>query len=211
MRDPGSATYNAAIETIAARDTDTEIAPFAQRILREAERRGLDTAARQVVLGDGAAWIWNFADEHVPDAIQIVDVFHARQRLFDVAKAIYGPDSEIGRQWAGNRRRELDEGRVADVIAALRGHAETCAAARKDAECFSNNRERMKYPTFRQMGLCVATGVVEGGCRNIVGARLEHGGMRWTVAGANAIIALRCSVQSNRFDDFWERRASAGS
>ena len=178
VRDPGSATYNAAIETIATRDTDTETAPFARRILREAERRGFDTAARQVVLGDGAAWIWNFADEHIPDAIQIVDIFHAKQHLFDVAKAIYGPGSEIGEQWAGKRRQKLDEGRVADVIAALRGHAETCEAARKDAEYFSNNRKRMKYPTFRQMGLCVATGIVEGGCRNIVGVRLKQVGIR---------------------------------
>ena len=70
VRDPGSATYNAAIETIATRDTDTEPAPFARRIIREAERRGFDTAARWVVLGDGAPWIWNFADEHFPDAIR---------------------------------------------------------------------------------------------------------------------------------------------
>ena len=74
-RDPGSATYNAAIETIATRDTDTEPAPFARRILREAERRGFDKAARQVIIGDGAAWIWNFASEHLPNAIQIVDIF----------------------------------------------------------------------------------------------------------------------------------------
>ena len=94
------------------------------------------------------------------------------------------------------------------MIAALRRHAGTCEEARKNAEYFSNNRERMNYPKFRAMGLCVATGVVEGGCKHIVGARLKHGGMRWTVAGANAIIALRCAVESNRFDDFWERRAS---
>ena len=211
VRDSDSATYNAAIETIAARDTDIAPAPFARRVLREAERRGFDTAGRRVILGDGAPWIGNFADEHFPDAIQIVDIFHAKGHLFEVAKAIHGIASEIGGQWAGKRREELDEGRVDDVIAALRGHAETCEEARKNADCFSNNRERMTYPEFRAMGLCVASGVVEGACRNIVGARLKQGGMRWTVAGANAIIALRCAVESNRFDDFWERRASASS
>ena len=209
VRDLGSASYNAAIETIATRDTDTEPAPFARRIRREAERRGFDTASRQVILGDGAPWIWNFAGEHFPDAIQIVDIFHAKGHLFEVAKAIYGPGSEVGEQWAKKRREELDEGRVDEVIAALRRHAGTCEEARKDAEYFSNNRERMNYPKFRAMGLCVATGVVEGGCKHIIGARLKQGGMRWTVAGANAIIALRCAVESNRFDDFWERRASA--
>ena len=129
----------------------------------------------------------------------------------DAGSAIYGSASEIGERWARMRREELDEGRVDEVIAALRSHAGTCEEARKNAEYFSNNRERMNYPTFRAMGLCVATGVVEGGCKHIVGARLKHGGMRWTVAGANAIIALRCAVESNRFDDFWERRVSTRS
>ena len=137
--------------------------------------------------------------------------FHAKGHLFEVVKAIYGSASEIGERWARMRREELDEGRVDEVIAALRSHAGTCEEARKNAEYFSNNRERMNYPTFRAMGLCVATGVVEGGCKHIVGARLKHGGMRWTVAGANAIIALRCAVESNRFDDFWERRVSTRS
>ena len=209
VRDPGSATYNAAIETIATRDTDTEPAPFAKRILREAQRRGFDTAPRRVILGDGAPWIWNFADEHFPDAIQIVDIFHAKGHLFEVAKAIYGNGSEIGERRARKRRAELDEGRVDEVLANLHSHAGSCEEARKNAEYFSNNRSRMNYPKFQAMGLCVASGVVEGGCKHIVGARLKHGGMRWTVDGANAIIALRCAVESNRFDDFWERRAGA--
>ena len=209
VRDVGSATYNATIETIATRDTDTEPAPFARRIRREAKRRGFDTAPRRVVLGDGAPWIWNFADEHFPGAIQIVDLFHAKGHLFEVAKAIYGPGSEVGEHWAKQQRDALDAGRVDDVIGALRSHAATCEEARKDVGYFSTNRERMNYPKFRAMGLCVATGVVEGGCKHIIATRLKRAGMRWTVTGANAIIALRCAVESNRFDDFWERRASA--
>ena len=211
MRDPGSATYNAAIETIATGDTDAEPAPFAQRIVREAQRRGFDTVPRQVLLGDGAPWIWNFADEHFPHAIQIVDIFHAKGHVFEVAKAIYGVGNEIGQRWAKKQREALDEGCVKDVIVALRSHAGTCEEARKNAEYFSNNRERMNYPKFRAMGLCVATGVVEAGCKHIIATRLKRSGMRWSVAGANAIIALRCAVESNRFDDFWERRAGAQS
>ena len=209
VRAPGSATYNAAIESIATRDTDKEPAPFAQRILREAERRGVNRASRQVVIGDGAAWIWRFFDEYFPDAIGIIDVFHAKGHIFEVAKTVYGPGSEIGAQWARKRREELDEGRIGDVIAALESHAERHEEARRNVEYFSSNRTRMDYPRFRAMGLVVASGVVEGGCKNIVGARLKQGGMRWTVNGANAIIALRCAVESNRFDDFWERRARA--
>ena len=102
-RAPGSATDNAAIETLATPDTDIEPAPFARRVLREGERH--------VILGDGAPWVWNFADEHFPDATQIVDIVHAKDHLFEVAKAIYGSSS----QWARKRREELDEGRVDEV------------------------------------------------------------------------------------------------
>ena len=94
------------------------------------------------------------------------------------------------------------------MIATLRSHAETCEEARNNAEYFSTNCERMTYPKFRAMGLCVASGVVEEeGCKNIIGALLKQGGLRWTVGGANAIIALRSTVESNCFDDFWERQA----
>ena len=204
-RDPDSATYNAAIETIAGRDTDPDPSPFAGRVLREAERRRFRNAQRRAVLGDGAPWIWNWADEHAPGAVQIVDIFHAKGRLFDVAKAIYGARTDLADQWGKQRRDKLDRGRLDDILAALRGHAESCADARKCIDYINNNRTRMQYPKFRAMGLCVATGVVEGGCKNIVGSRLKRGGMHWTVDGANAIIALRCAILSNRFDDFWER------
>jgi len=112
LRDPGPAIHNTAIESSAGRDA--EPASFAWCALREVERRGFDKAARRAVLGDGAAWIWNFADEHFPDAVQIVDVFHPKQHLFDAAKAIHGPGTDL---------------------------AGACEEAHKDAECFSANRK----------------------------------------------------------------------
>ena len=208
-RDPDSVSYNAVIETAAVRDTDAEYPPFARRAVREARRRGFDRAERQVVLGDGAAWIWNLADEHFPDAIQIVDIFHAKEHLFEAARAVYGADTDLAGQWGKQRRDELDRGRIDDLLAALREHADRCEGAAGCADYIARNRERMRYPTFRADGLCVATGIVEGACKNIVGTRLKRGGMHWTVNGANAILALRCAVLGTRFDDFWERRASA--
>ena len=183
-------------------------AAVAARVLRELKRRGVGRAERRVVLGDGAAWIWNFADEHLPDAIQIVDVFHAKEHVFEVAKTIHGSDSDLAAQWGKARRDELDRHGAAPVIAALRRHADRCDAARAELDYFTRNRERMNYPRFRAQGPCVATGVVEGACKSVVGNRLKRGGMHWTVNGANAILALRCAIRSNRFDDFWERRAA---
>ena len=207
VRNPGSVSYNAAVESAASRDTDPQPTAFAQRVYREAQRRGFDTADRQVVIGDGAPWIWNVAAEQFPGAIEIVDIYHAKQHLCDVAKALYGPGTDLAQQWAKDRRAELDAGRLRALVAALRIHVETTPEARKCIHYVFGNRHRMRYPKFRAKGLCISSGVVEAGCKQI-GARLKRAGMRWTVAGANAIIALRCCILSGRFEDFWERRAA---
>jgi hypothetical protein len=210
VRDAGSVTYSAAIESAASRDTDTAPSAFAARARREATRRGFDRAPRQAVLGDGAPWIWNVATEHFPDAIQIVDRFHAKHHLSDVGKAIYGATSPLGRAWSKARHDELDEGKLDDLRAALAAHAATNDEARKCLGYVDDNRARMRYAEFRAAGLCTSTGVVEAGCKVAVGTRLKRTGMHWTVAGADAIIALRCCKLSARFEDFWERR-SAGA
>ena len=207
VRDRGSVSYNAAVESAASRDTDPQPAAFAQRVHREAQRCGFDTADRQVVIGDGAPWIWNIAAEQFPGAIEIVDIYHAKQHLCDVAKALYGAGADLANQWAKDRRAELDAGRLRALVATLRIHVETTPEARKCIHYVFGNRHRMRYPQFRDRGLCVSSGVVEAGCKQI-GARLKRAGMRWTVAGANAIIALRCCLLSGRFEDFWERRAA---
>ena len=207
VRDHGSVSYNAAVESAASRDTDPAPSAFAQRVYREAIRRGFDTAPRRVVIGDGAAWIWQLAAEQFPGAIEIVDIYHAKQHLCDVAKAIYGPGTDLADRWARDRRAELDAGRLCAVVAALRSHVETTPEARKCIHYVFRNRHRMRYPQFRAEGLCISSGVVEAGCKQI-GARLKRAGMRWTVAGANAILALRCCILSGRFEDFWERRAA---
>jgi hypothetical protein len=209
VRDPGSVTYSAAIESAASRDTDKEVSQFAKRAAREAARRGFDQARRRVVLGDGAPWIWNLADEQFPGAIQIVDLYHAKGHLWDVAKAIYGAGSDLGEQWAKQRRDELDEGQIDAVLAALQVHAQANHEARKCLDYITRNQSRMRYPEFRAQGLCVSSGVVEAGCKVAIGTRLKRAGMHWTAAGADAIIALRCCKLSGRFEDFWERRSSA--
>ncbi len=209
VRDPGSVTYSAAIESAASRDTDDVPSVFAQRADREAQRRGFNQAERRVVLGDGAPWIWNLAGEQFPGAIQIVDLFHAKEHLSNVAKAIFGPRSDLGRQWAKRRHDELDEGTLDALLQALRIHAETTDEARKCLDYVTKNRSRMNYPKFRAEGLCVSSGVVEAGCKVAIGTRLKRAGMHWTLAGANAIIALRCCKLSGRFDDFWKRRSQA--
>jgi hypothetical protein len=206
-RDAGSVSYSAAIESAAQRDTDDQPSAFAARVVREVTRRGFDRAARRVVLGDGAPWIWNLADAHVPEAVQIVDRFHAKQHLSDVATSLYGAGTDLGQQWARARHDELDAGDLDAVRTALRRHAPHDDVARKCSDYVERNRARMNYPAFRAAGLCTSTGVVEAGCKLAIGTRCKRAGMHWTVAGADAIIALRCCTLSGRFEDFWERRA----
>jgi hypothetical protein len=213
VRDAGSVSYSAAIESAATRDTEATGSAFAQRVEREACRRGFDRARRRAVLGDGAPWIWNLAGEYFPSAIQIVDRFHAKEHLSGVAKVLYGAPSDLGDAWAKARHAELDAGQLSQIVAALVNQYRSRRDPTKREEvrkCIGylwTNRRRMRYPAFRAHGLCTSTAVVEAGCKVAIGTRLKRAGMHWSVRGANAIIALRCCKLSGRFEDFWERRA----
>jgi len=208
VRDEGSVTYSAAIESAAQLDTEEKLSEFAERVKREAKRRNFDKAKRQVVIGDGAPWIWNLTAELFPDAIQIVDLYHAKGHLSDVGKSIYGVGTELSAQWAKQRHEELDNGKFDSLLNAIRSHAMENEEARKCLDYLERNRDRMNYPCFRAQGLCVGSGVVEAGCKVAIGTRLKRAGMHWTVRGANAITALRCCKLSGRFEEFWERRST---
>ena len=202
VRDGASTTYVGAIEAAEA---------FGRRLYAEAVRRGVQRAEQVIVLGDGAPWIWSLTEEHFPGAIQIVDLYHAREHLGALAKVLYGPGSAEAQTWAAARCEELDAGEVAQVVAVLgrlRPRAEEAKeAVRKAMAYFQTNADRMRYGRFRSQGLFVGSGVVEAGCKTIIGHRLKQSGMRWTVRGANAIIALRCCQLSGRWEEFWEARA----
>ena len=207
IRDEGSVSYSAALESASVPDIAKERSPFAQRVWRESQRRRFTQAERRVALGDGAPWIWNVVEELFPGTIQIVDRFHAKQHLSELSKALYGPTSPRAALWAKRRHQELDRGQFRALLTALRRQVARSEEARRCLHYFQTNRERMRYPEFQAQGLCTSTGVVEAGCRVAIGTRLKRSGMHWTVRGANAIIALRCSKLSGRFQDFWERRS----
>jgi len=206
MRDPGSITYSAGIESAAAPETSLKRSDLAERVLRETTRRGFTEAPRCAVLGDGSAWIWNTAAELFPHAIQILDRFHVKQTLHRTAQSIFGAPSDDAKEWATMRCAELDDGKLQAIVHALRPHA-SCAEAAKCMMYILRNRARMRYPKFHAQGLCTSTGVLEAGCKVLIGTRLKRSGMHWSVSGANNIIALRCSKLSGRFEDFWERRS----
>jgi transposase len=138
LRDPGSVTYSAA--SAATADTSPHRSDFAERVLREATRRGFPEASRCVVLGDGSAWIWNTARELFPQATQILDRYHAKEALHRTAQSIFGATSE-SQQWATARCTELDDGKLRAIVRALHSHSSSCAEATKCAlYIFSQSR-----------------------------------------------------------------------
>ena len=205
IRDPDSTTYTGAIETAEE---------FGKRIYVEAWKRGWSHAEKKVVMGDGAEWIWNLADQHFPGAEQIVDLYHARQHLWDLARRLHPNDEAGQRVWMKvHQRRLLDRGKIEKLVVALRSTAssnpEVIEKIRTEAAYFERNAVRMRYPQFRRQHLFVGSGVIEAGCKTVIGSRLKQSGMFWTVRGANAIIALRCCHLNGRFEDYWEARRAA--
>jgi hypothetical protein len=205
IRDPGSTTCTGAIENAEE---------FGKRIYLEAWNRGWNRAEKKVVIGDGAEWIWNLADLHFPGAIQIVDLYHARQHLWDVARKLYPNDEANQKAWIKvHQKRLLDKGKIEKLVLSLRSidstSPEVIEKIRIEADYFEKNAQRMRYPKFRRQHLFVGSGVIEAGCKTVIGSRLKQSGMFWTVRGANAIIALRCCQLNNRFEDYWESRRAA--
>ena len=145
------------------------------------------------MLGDGAPWIWNVTAEQFPEAIEIVDLYHAQEKIWDASKALHAGDPPRVQPWAEAGCEALAEGRLDDLLGALRSGAAECEQVRQCAEYVERNRDRMQYADFRAQGRTVGSGVVEAGCKTTIGARLKRAGMHWTVEGANAIIALRCA------------------
>jgi hypothetical protein len=200
IRDEASTTYVGAIETAEE---------FGRRLYAEAWHRGWARARKKVVLGDGAEWIWNQADLHFPDATHIVDLYHAREHLWDLAAKLYPNDAPSQKRWVTLEKDKLDQGEIESLVASLRSleasYPGLVDTIHKEANYFEANKERMRYPKFRQQGLFVGSGVIEAGCKTVIG-RLKQSGMFWTVRGANAIIALRCCQLSGKFEDYWEAR-----
>jgi hypothetical protein len=204
IRNPHSTTYTGAIE--AAED-------FGKRLYVEAWKRGWSRAEKKVVMGDGAEWIWNLAEQHFPGSVQIVDLYHARQHLWDLARRLYPNDDAGQKAWMKIHQKHLDKGKIEKLVAAIRSirpaNPDVAEKIRLEADYFERNAERMRYPKFRRQHLFVGSGVIEAGCKTVIGSRLKQSGMFWTVRGANSIIALRCCQLNGRFEDYWEGRRAA--
>jgi hypothetical protein len=194
VRDRDSASVIATLEPAAA---------FGNLVRAEGIRRGADHVRQFTILGDGAPWIWNIATAKFPEATQIVDLFHAREHLHELARSLEFVLLDRKDEWLAARLEDLDYGDINGICRAARVFP--LEGVKKDEldtalGYFENNAPRMRYHWFRQCGLFVGSGVVEASCKSVIGQRLKQSGMHWTVSGADAIAALRCQQASRPQD-----------
>lgn len=203
VRDPDTTSYVGAIEDAAA---------LGQRLYAEAIRRGQYNARRVVFLGDGAEWVKNLALTLFGPTLFILDLYHAREHLIELCRDLYGTDQKRLDQIKGRWWDYLDEGHLEEIAAEattlLPKDEKAKPDARREINYFDKNKEHMRYAAFRAQGLFVGSGVIESGCKSVIGQRLEQSGMGWTIRGANSITALRCNIQSGRFEEYCETRAA---
>jgi hypothetical protein len=195
VTDPGSSSY---AFTFDGKDALTEL------VKAEYLRRGGEHHRQVVALGDGAAWIWSMAADLYPHATHIVDIYHARQHLHDLASHLefITPDPPA---WLAERLGELDTGDIQAIIDAARTYPLDGVKAEdldKKLGYFEHNIHRMRYGDFKDLGMFIGSGHIEAACKQIVVQRTKQSGMHWSVEGAADIIALRCQHASGRWNDF---------
>jgi len=206
IRDPDSTSYVGTLE--GCRE--------AGNLLRqEAYRRGYGRAPTTVYLGDGAAWVWENARLNFPGAVQILDFYHAAEHAGNLARAICGDDTGKAVQCQQRWREKMKRTGARPVIDSARrlvaAHAgvippERLGEIETEINYFENNSARMDYGRFREKGYFIGSGVVEAGCKTVIGRRMKQSGMFWSEEGAEKILGLRCLFAGPHFDAAWEAR-----
>ncbi len=166
-----------------------------------------DLSPELVFLGDGAVWIWNLVAQYYPNAVQIVDWYHAEAHLEGVANAAFPPGPQRT-NWLEGVKQALWDGQVEAVISACEALAAACEAARKAAHYFYTNAERMRYDRFRAAGYMIGSGTVESGCKQIVSQRLKLPGAQWTVTGAVQTAKARAAWLSGLWQTLCDQRSA---
>lgn len=202
LRDPGSTSYLVGFEPASE---------FGSRFRQDAVDRGMAKADVVVFISDGAPCLRKIGKDDFPFAIPILDLYHALLHLDALAADLHGKDTpealDATRRWKDWLLQDdaplvLEEANL--LAGKLRGPRRE--EARKNIGYLERNQDRMFYGTYRHMGLFYGSGVVEAGCKSVIGQRLKNSGMFWTEAGALNVAALRCALLDDRFDKYWDER-----
>ena len=201
LRDESSTSYIASFES-----SDE----FGTQMRQEVIRRGMAYATEILVIGDGAPWIWEVARVNFPKATQILDFYHAMEHLTSLSSALYGEKTpqalRVFEKWKTMIKNDQLSAVIKKARKKLPRHGSRRMEAQKQIAYFQKNTSRMTYATFRKKGLFIGSGVIEAGCKTVIGKRLKQSGMLWSTSGARNVLSLRCALYSNRFDSFWNQR-----
>lgn len=201
LRDPDATTYVASF--LPAVD-------FGLLMRQEAYRRGMPQAQQVIVLGDGALWIWEQARLNFAGALEILDFYHALEHVNQLADLIYGEGNPLTKTTKSRWKKLLLKDQVGKIIAVAEAHLPPAAGLRKQAEgqiaYLATNRARMQYGTYRKAGYFIGSGVIEAGCKTVIGMRAKQSGMKWSESGAGNVLNLRCLVASRRLKKFFGDR-----
>jgi hypothetical protein len=194
----------------------TALGHFAHLLYTLAVQQGLQRAKQVVVLGDGALWIWRLVEEHFPGAVQIVDLWHAQEHVWEVAQAVYGRSTPEGIAWAKQGCSWLVHGEIGALITSIEAlppiappPGQTRSVPEQAVGYFTTNAQRMRYPHFRAQGMHVGSGMAEAACKTVVSTRAKRAGMRWSPEGLDALLPLRTAVLNRTYDAFWQNRSAA--
>jgi hypothetical protein len=180
-----------------------------------ASRWGLEKCRQSVLIGDGAAWIWERLGPIFDESIQIVDWYHAAEHIWACGKAIHGEGTEACRAWVEAKKALLWQGQRATLLEQLQVERDRVRARNKRAALdglktyLTNQGSRLDYPKFRDQGLDIGSGTVESACRHVVQSRMKRAGTRWSVSRAQAVLCLRCCRLNGQWDSFWAARPLA--
>ena len=206
---PGSPRYVASVKPAA--DFGKQLSALATQTGIYQDEKRMDTE-EVVVIGDGAAWIWNLADEHFPGATEIVDYMHAKTHLYGVAKHALGEDnSDAIETWVNTTETPLYNGETSQVVARIWALETQNPAIRdvlkREVGYFQKHAHRMQYRTFTEKGYQIGSGVIESACKHVVAERCKQAGMRWSKPGINAILFWRCLLKNGTWETYWDTQA----
>jgi hypothetical protein len=184
--------------TYVARITDADT--FTHGCYAELHRRGVDGAQAVALISDGADWIQHLVEAYRPDAVRILDAMHACQRLSTISQALFPQDLVLAERWYRRMRDRLLAGQAADVLCRLQRWAARCPAIAGDVTYLGKRRALLQYAQFRAAGWPIGSGSAESAHRHLMQVRLKGAGMHWTIANANALLALRCLERNQRWE-----------
>jgi hypothetical protein len=202
--------------TIRAQDityyTDiAEVETFGEVVWATGVQRHAHHAHELIFLGDGARWIWDIVDLHFPQAIQIVDWFHACEYLMPVAKLAWA-DERQQKQWVTDVKTALWDGQLEAVISACAAYVDPQRPndpAHKAVTYYTNNQHRMDYPTYRAQGYQIGSGTIESGVKQIASQRMKVTGARWNLENACLVAKARAAFLSGQWNMFSGIRPAA--